>query len=75
MSARAEFYRGTGDSQLKPYVSWVDFMNNLKHPESIINFIAAYGTHAAITSAAARSPTSARRQRSWCSVMVTIPTA
>ena len=43
--ARAEFYAMTGDSQLKPYVSWIDFMNNLKHPESIINFIAAYGTH------------------------------
>ena len=49
--ARAEFYAMTGDSQLKPYISWVDFMNNLKHPESIINFIAAYGTHVAITSA------------------------
>ena len=35
----------TGDSQLKPYASWVDFMNNLKHPESLVNFIAAYGTH------------------------------
>ena len=37
----------TGDSQLKPYESWVDFAANLKHPESLINFIAAYGTHAA----------------------------
>jgi Ca2+-binding RTX toxin-like protein len=49
--ARAEFYAMTGDSQLKPYVSWIDFMNNLKHPESIINFIAAYGTHASIAGA------------------------
>ena len=24
--ARAEFYAMTGDSQLKPYISWVDFM-------------------------------------------------
>ena len=50
-NARAEFYAMTGDSQLKPYASWIDFMNNLKHPESIINFIAAYGTHASITDA------------------------
>ena len=41
----------TGDSQLRPYASWVDFMNNLKNPESIINFIAAYGTHDSITDA------------------------
>ena len=51
-AARAEFYRATGgDSQLTPYISWVDLAANLRHPESIINFIAAYGTHAAITSA------------------------
>ena len=50
-AARAEFYRGTGDSQLKAYTSWADFAVNLKHPEFIINFIAAYGTHAAIMSA------------------------
>ena len=41
----------TSDSQLKPYVSWVDYMDNLKHPESLVNFIAAYGTHDTITSA------------------------
>ncbi len=33
--------------QLKPYTSWADFAQHLKHPESLINFIAAYGTHAA----------------------------
>ncbi len=49
--ARAEFYEMTGDSQLTPYTSWVDFVQHLKHPESLINFIAAYGTHEAITSA------------------------
>ena len=44
-AARRDFFAGTGDSQLKPYTSWVDFAQNLKHPESLINFIAAYGTH------------------------------
>lgn len=38
-----------GDSQLDPYTSWTDFALNLKNPASIINFIAAYGTHALIT--------------------------
>ena len=48
--ARAEFYAGTSDFQLKPYESWADFALNLKNPASIINFIAAYGTHTSITS-------------------------
>jgi len=49
-AARATFFEWTGDSQLKPYASWVDFMQNLKHPESLVNFVAAYGTHSLITS-------------------------
>ena len=34
---------------LKPYESWVDFAGHLKHEASIINFVAAYGTHSLIT--------------------------
>src|SRR5262249_19114817 len=49
--ARAQFYQMTGDSQLTPYISWVDFAQHLKHPESLVNFIAAYGTHETITTA------------------------
>ncbi|WP_460894891.1 peroxidase family protein, partial [Ramlibacter monticola] len=49
--ARREFYADTSDSELKPYTSWADFVQNIKHPESLINFIAAYGTHSSITSA------------------------
>ncbi|HUS39096.1 MAG TPA: peroxidase family protein, partial [Pirellulales bacterium] len=42
--ARAEFFAGTGDSKLKPYDSWFDFAQNMKHGgASIVNFIAAYG--------------------------------
>ncbi len=44
-SARQTFYDATADSQLKPYDSWTDFALNLKNPASVINFIAAYGTH------------------------------
>jgi Ca2+-binding RTX toxin-like protein len=47
--ARREFYAGTHDSQLKPYESWVDFVQNVKHPLSVVNFIAAYGAHHLIT--------------------------
>ena len=48
--ARAQFYAATNqDVLLKPYESWVDFAGHLKHEASIINFVAAYGTHALIT--------------------------
>ncbi|KQY26650.1 peroxidase family protein [Rhizobium sp. Root482] len=47
--ARAQFQAAAGgDSQLDPYTSWTDFALNLKNPASIVNFIAAYGTHDAI---------------------------
>jgi Ca2+-binding RTX toxin-like protein len=46
--ARAQFYEETRSEWLKPYVSWIDFAENLKNPMSVVNFIAAYGTHANI---------------------------
>jgi Ca2+-binding RTX toxin-like protein len=49
--ARAEFYAMTGDAQLAPYTSWVDLTSHLRHQESVVNFIAAYGTHASVTGA------------------------
>ncbi|MDM0026337.1 peroxidase family protein [Variovorax saccharolyticus] len=50
-AARAQFYDATNNAaELRPYDSWVDFAGNLKHEASIINFIAAYGTHSLITS-------------------------
>ena len=49
--ARRTFYEATNqDVLLKPYESWADFAAHLKHEASIINFIAAYGTHELITS-------------------------
>ncbi|MGF6690165.1 Ca2+-binding RTX toxin-like protein [Metapseudomonas resinovorans] len=50
-AARQDFYNATGDSQLRPYTSWVDFAAHLKHQTSIVNFIAAYGTHAELQAA------------------------
>ena len=32
-AARREFYDMTGDSQLTPYESWIDFMQGIQHPE------------------------------------------
>ncbi|HEX7891068.1 MAG TPA: peroxidase family protein, partial [Ramlibacter sp.] len=49
--ARAQFFEWTGDSQLKPYASWSDFAGHLKHEESLVNFVAAYGTHSTVTGA------------------------
>jgi Ca2+-binding RTX toxin-like protein len=48
--ARRQFFEAANqDTNLKPYESWADYGLNLRHPESIINFIAAYGTHSTIT--------------------------
>src|SRR6185437_6057246 len=38
--ARREFYAAISDPELKPYTSWADFVQHIKHPESLINFIA-----------------------------------
>ncbi|MBY0381690.1 MAG: calcium-binding protein [Xanthobacteraceae bacterium] len=48
---RAQFYAMTGDAQLKPYTSWLDFGQNMKNPISVINFIAAYGLHSTVVNA------------------------
>ncbi|MCY0096968.1 peroxidase family protein [Hoeflea ulvae] len=47
--ARRQFQDiANGDTQLAAYTSWTDFALNMKNPASIVNFIAAYGTHATI---------------------------
>jgi Ca2+-binding RTX toxin-like protein len=48
---RRQLYNDTGLADLKPYASWADFSNNIKHAASVVNFIAAYGTHPTITAA------------------------
>jgi Ca2+-binding RTX toxin-like protein len=49
---RRQIFTQTNDGQLAPYKSWSDFGQNIKHPESLINFVAAYGTHPSITGVA-----------------------
>ena len=48
---RNQLFAKPARTQLKPYTSWADFGSQLKHPESLVNFIAAYGTHSSITAA------------------------
>src|SRR6185295_16487116 len=48
---RNEIYSQTHDTALKPYENWDEFRQFLKHDASIINFLAAYGTHASIVGA------------------------
>ena len=47
---RRQIHAATNDGAMKPYTDWVDFGQQLKHPESLVNFVAAYGTHDIITS-------------------------
>ena len=66
--ARRAFFAESGNTQVRPYDSWVDFGFSLKHPESLVNFVAAYGRHTTITSArtargAAAGSCTAKRDR------------
>src|SRR5262245_18966592 len=54
-AARADFFAHTGDNDLAPYGNWYDYALHLRHPESLVNFIAAYGTHPPITAATTRA--------------------
>ena len=60
--ARRQIYEQTNDSYLKPYESWADFALHIKNPLSIVNFIAAYGTHETIVAA---TTAEAKRDAAW----------
>lgn len=60
--ARRQIFEQTNDSYLKPYASWADFAQHIKNPLSIVNFIAAYGTHETITGA---TTAEAKRDAAW----------
>jgi Ca2+-binding RTX toxin-like protein len=47
-NVRKQIFAETRDGQMTPYTDWVDFGLHIKHPESLINFVAAYGTHPTI---------------------------
>jgi Ca2+-binding RTX toxin-like protein len=48
---RRQIFAKTNDGAMAPYTDWSDFSQHLKHPESLINFVAAYGQHPTITGA------------------------
>ncbi len=48
-AVRAKFFADSNNSALRPYANWTNFGFNLKHRESLVNFIAAYGKHPSIT--------------------------
>ena len=50
-SARRAFFAATQDASLVPYVSWMDYADNLRHEASLVNFIAGYGTHPSVAGA------------------------
>lgn len=59
-TARETLFNASGDTVLRPYESWVDFGLNLKTGDnfgrtgsnaSLINFVAAYGTHPSVVNA------------------------
>lgn len=47
-NVRRDIFAATNDGQLRPYTDWIDFGQFMRHPESLINFVAAYGTHPTI---------------------------
>ncbi len=46
---RQLYVQTNNDTSLRPYDNWVEFGLELRGSESLVNFIAAYGTHAFIT--------------------------
>lgn len=50
-SARRTFFQKTGNSALRPYDDWNDFKLGLRNRASLVNFIAAYGTHPDVVAA------------------------
>jgi beta-lactam-binding protein with PASTA domain/Ca2+-binding RTX toxin-like protein len=48
---RRQLFAQTNDTSLQPYANWMEFGLQLKHFESLTNFLAAYGTHPSITGA------------------------
>jgi putative cell wall-binding protein len=75
--ARRTFFAATGDARLRPYTSWADFDLNLRNGnnfgrgpnnQTLVNFIAAYGTHDSVT-----SETSNARKRAAADIIVNSP--
>jgi hypothetical protein len=71
---RKKIFASTNDGQLAPYTSWSDFGQHLKHPESLINFVAVYGKHPSITGTLAQRRAAAKAIVDPSSAPATNPT-
>ena len=69
------FRLNTPNSKLKPYASWYSFiMNGLRHRESGVNFVAAYGTDSTLAiNPASLTPTADKRAAAMAIVSAAIP--
>ncbi len=57
---RRQIFNATNDGAMRPYTDWIDFSLALKHPYSVVNFMAAYGKHPSITGTAAERRAAAK---------------
>ena len=80
-AARKKFYAATTDSRLMPYMSWADYADNIRHEASVVNFIAAYGTHPTLAgidgiigNADDPNPTYAGRRAAACAIVGVLTT-
>ena len=48
---RRQLNATTNDPALVPYANWIEFGDALRHPTSLVNFVAAYGHHPSILGA------------------------
>jgi Ca2+-binding RTX toxin-like protein len=60
---RQQLFDASGDFVMLPYLDWFDFSFAIRHPESLVNFIAAYGQHATLTDPPAPNPPLTMTQR------------
>ena len=69
---RAQVFAETNDPSLRPYDSWTTCQSNLRHPASLINFLAAYSTDTFIAS---QSTEALKRCAAYFVVNGSVPTA
>src|SRR5438067_3735079 len=48
---RKQVFTATRDSAMLPYANWLEFKTGLRHPESFVNFVAAYSTDPTVKNA------------------------
>jgi len=80
-AARRKFFTATQDNRLLPYAHWADYADNLRHEPSLVNFIAAYGTHPTLAgpdgiigNADDPSPTFSGRRSAACAIVGALTT-